>query len=199
MLATSRVDDLSERITATRRHASKAAMSVAACLMPLGLAAASNLEVRVRDCRSNVDVEAHNVRLSDVLARLAKALDFKMRIEGADPLVNVSMSAPAPQVVAALAAEHGSFMIQHASDPRCPGMSRVSMLWLTPKATASAPAAKAGTATTRAAAIPVTETATPERLRQVEQDAARRKEAYEIYVRLNGKPPPGEPEEAATP
>jgi len=77
------------------------------------------------------------------------------------------------------------------------------MLWLAPKATLSAspPAAggKVGTSQARAAVVPVTETATPERLRSVEEDAARRKEAYEIYVRLNGKPPPGEPEEAAAP
>ena len=153
--------------------------------------------------RTRVEVEARNVRLSDVLARLAKTLDFKMRMEGADPLINVSMSAPAREVVAALAAEHGSFMIQHASDARCPGMRRVSMLWLTPKATLSGsppvPGAKIGPVQARATVVPVTETATPERLRRVEEDAARRKQEYEIYVRQHGKPPPGEPEEAAAP
>jgi hypothetical protein len=169
---------------------------------PSGVSAASDIEIRVGDCRSNVEVKARNARLSDVLARLAKVLDFKMRMEGADPLINVSMSAPAPDVVAALAAEHGSFMIQHASDARCPGMSRVSMLWLAPKATLSAsppvPGAKVGTAA-RATVVPVTETATPERLRRIEEDASRRKQAYEIYVRQHGQPPPGEPEEAAAP
>jgi len=194
---------LSYRITGARQSAASAVVALAACVLPVGVSAASDIEIRVGDCRSNVDVAARNARLSDVLARLAKALDFKMRMEGADPLINVSMSAPASEVVAALAAEHGSFMIQQASDARCPGMRRVSMLWLAPKATLSAspPVAggKVGTSPTRAAVVPVTETATPERLRRVEEDAARRKEAYDIYVRLNGKPPPGEPEEAAAP
>jgi hypothetical protein len=196
-----RFNDLSYRITGARQSAASAVVALAPCVLPVSVSAASNIEIRVGDCRSNVEVEARNVRLSDVLARLAKTLDFKMRMEGADPLVNISMSAPAPDVVAALAAEHGSYMIQHASDARCPGVRRVSMLWLTPKATlsASAPAGKVNTSQARAPVVPVTETATPERLRRVEEDAARRKEAYEIYVRLNGKPPPGEPEEAAAP
>jgi len=200
---TSRVDDLSYCTARAKRYAASAVVSLAACAPPFGLAAVSNIEIRVRDCRSNIDVEVRNARLSDVLARLAKALDFKVRIEGADPLINFSRSAPAPEIVAALAAEHGSFMIQHASDSRCPGMSRVSMLWLTPKASASAsppaPQAKIGAAQPRAVVVPVTETATREQLRRIEEDAARRKEAYEIYVRLNGKPPPGEPEEVAAP
>jgi hypothetical protein len=194
---------VSYRTDGAKRYAASAVVALAACVPPVGLSAASNLEIRVRDCRSNVEVEARNVRLSDVLGRLAKALDFKMRMEGVDPLINVSLSAPAPDVVAALAAEHGSFMIQHAIDARCPGMSRVSMLWLAPKATLSAaPPVQGGkiiTSQTRPAVVPVTETASPEQLRRVEEDAARRKQAYEIYVRKHGKPPPGEPEEAAVP
>ena len=146
---------MSYRITGAGQYAASALVALAGCVLPVSVSAASNIEIRVGDCRSNVEVEARNVRLSDVLARLAKTLDFKMRMEGADPLISVSMSAPAPEVVAALAAAHGSFMIQHASDARCPGMRRVSMLWLAPKATLSAspPVAggKVGTSQARAA------------------------------------------------
>ena len=198
-----RFDDLNYRLSGAKRDAARAVVSLAACALPVSLSAASDIDIRVLDCRSNVEVKAQNARLSHVLARLAKALDFQVRMEGADPLINVSMSAPAREVVAALAAEHGSFMIQHASDARCPGMSRVSLLWLAPKATPSGsppvPGGKTGPVQAQATVVPVTETATPERLRRVEEDAARRKQEYEIYVRRHGKPPPGEPEEAAAP
>ena len=198
-----RFDDLSYRLSGAKRDAARALVSLAACVFPSACPPRATSKSGCSTARSNIEVKAQNVRLSDVLARLAKALDFQMRMEGADPLINVSMSAPARDVVAALAAEHGSFMIQHASDARCPGMNRVSMLWLAPKATPSGsppmPGAKVGTVQARATVVPVTETATPEQLRHVEEDAARRKQAYEIYVRRHGKPPPGEPEEAAAP
>ena len=105
-------------MTGARQYAASAVVALAACFLPVSVSAASNLEIRVGDCRSNVEVEARNVRLSDVLARLAKTLDFKMRMEGADPLINVSMSAPASEVVAALAAEH--WQLHDPACKRCP-------------------------------------------------------------------------------
>ena len=194
---------MSYRITGARQYAASAVVALAACVLPVGVSAASNIEIRVGDCRSNVEVEARNVRLSDVLARLAKTLDFKMRMEGADPLINVSMSAPAPEVVAALAAQHGSFMIQHASDSRCPGMRRVSMLWLAPKATLAASPAVAGEKGRHVASAGGG--GAGDRDGNAGATAPRRgrcrasQGSVRIYVRLNGKPPPGEPEEAAAP
>ena len=165
---------------------------------------AGDVEIRVGDCRAPVVLNAREARLSEVFARLAQSLRFELRLEGGpDPVLNLSRSAPASELVAGLAAEHGSFMIRHAADPRCPGRQRVAVVWLTPKGTgpaAAASAAGAGSpATARAPAVPVTETATRERLREVEAEARRRKLAYEIHVRKYGKPPEPEPEEAAQP
>ena len=72
---------MSYRITGAGQYAASALVALAACVLPVSVPAASNIEIRVGDCRSNVEVEARNVRLSDVLARLAKTLDFKMRME----------------------------------------------------------------------------------------------------------------------
>lgn len=173
-----------------------------ACLVACGPSAAGEIAVRAGDCRTSVEVSAHDERVVDVLARLATALDFQVRIEGAvDSRVTLRMSAPAPEAVAAVAAAHGSFMIRHARDPRCPGRVRVAAVWLTASA-ARGPSpqivANSGTRP-RPAIVAVTETATPQRLRQVEDDARRRKEAYEAYVRRHGRPPPGEPEEVGAP
>ena len=196
------------RGNAVRRHRTAKGWAFAACVLAASPSVASDVQIRVRDCRSNVDLIARDARLSDVFGRLAKALDFQLHMEGVpDRLVALSMSAPAPELVAVLAAEHGSFMIRHTTDARCQGRQRVAIVWLTPKsAKPVAPGAVAanvspvatGSAKPRTV-VPVTETATRERLRQVEEDARRRKEAYEIHVRRYGKPPPPEPEEAATP
>jgi hypothetical protein len=185
------------------RAAQRALLFAGAWLLGSTAAAASNIEVKADGCRAPVAVKARDARLSEVLARLSQALDFKLRMEGgADPLLNLEMTAPGPELVAALAAQHGSFMIQHARDARCPGATRVATVWLAAKGKpgmqASTTAAKPA-APPRHAVVPVTETATPERLRQADEDARRRKQAYETYVRRHGQPPPGEPEEAATP
>lgn len=170
----------------------------AACWMACGPAVAGDIVVRAGDCRSAVELSATHERVTDVLARLATALDFQLRVDGTvESRVTLEMSAPAPELIAAVAAAHGSFMIRHARDARCPGRTRVAAIWLTASAArASSPqATPASVSKPRPAIVAVTETATPQRLRQVEDDARRRQLAYEDHVRHHGKPPPGEPEE----
>ncbi len=180
-----------------RRSALSCAAGLALLLGPAAAVRAAEIDIQVARCGSHVELKARDASLAEVLRRLSAALAFELRLEGtADSRITLSLAAPADEVVQALARRHGSFMIRHASDPRCPGVQRVATLWLAADAgrSSAAPAKRANApAPVRRAAV--TETATPERLRQVEQDSQRRKLAYEAYVREHGKPPPGEPEE----
>jgi hypothetical protein len=155
-----------------------------------------DLEVRLGDCRSGVTLIARNAPLDAVLQELARRLQFKLHDKvQSSRVVNVTVSAPAPRLIAGLLSADEGFMVAHANDPRCPGQKRIAQLWLLPKGAK----ATANAQPTNAKRLPVTETATPAQLRLYEEDARKRKAAYDGYVREHGVAPPGEEEEAARP
>lgn len=167
-------------------------------------ASASDIDIKVGDCKTGVRLVARDAPLSAVLDRLAQALSFQVQQEAnADRIVNVTLAGPAPDVIAGLLSSHERFMVSHARDPRCPGQSRVARVWLLPNGPANgqrshdAKAAAAPKPGPRP--VPVTLTATPDHLRTAEERARQLKQDYDAYVNRHGKPPPGEEEEAARP
>lgn len=156
-------------------------------------AGAAEIQVDVGDCATGVRLVARDAPLSQVLQRLSESLAFQLHEEAnADSIVNVSMSAPGPELIARLAAEQ-RVMVSQARDPRCPGKSRVVRVWVLPKGQENVAAPR------EVKKAPVTLVATPEQRRQADEASKALKEAYDDYVRRNGKPPPGVEEEAARP
>jgi hypothetical protein len=91
---------------------------------------------------------------------------------------------PAAELIAKLSAAD-SIIVTQARDPRCPAQNRIVKVWLLPKAHGNAV---------------MDRTIRPEVSRQTqshEEMSRQRKEAYEAYVRIHGKPPPSEEEEVA--
>jgi hypothetical protein len=171
-------------------------------VLPLApaLASAADIDIKIGDCKSGVTLVARNAPLAKVLQRLSQSLSFRLK-DQANPerIINVSMTAPASELVASLLSAEERFMVSHRRDRRCPGQTRISQIWLLPQG-ASAVAAKEGAARGGVPrATPVTETATPEKLRAYEETARQRKEAYDAYMKEHGKPPPGEEEQEARP
>lgn len=157
-------------------------------------AAAAEVQVKVGNCRTGVELVARDAPLSLVLERLAESLAFQLHVETpVESLVNVKMTAKAPDLIAALAAQE-RVMVSQARDPRCPGQARVVRVWVLPKG--EAVAAPPVASTKRG---PVTETATREQLRAYAEQSRKLKEEYDAYVKKHGKPPPGEEQEEAKP
>ena len=179
-------------------------LSMVALLAACAPAIADDIQIKVGDCKSGVELVARNAPLSKVLERLAESLSFQLENEGhGDRMISVNISGRGSDVIKRLLSSHERFMVAHARDPRCPGQSRVSRLWLFASgqgqgqptaARKDQPAAKPVVTRT-----PVTEISTPEQLRANEERSRQLKQAYDTYVRLHGKPPPGEEEEAARP
>ena len=163
-------------------------------LLVCAVASAQEIDVKVGDCKTGVRLIARDAPLSAVLERLAQSLKFQLHVEtNADALVNVDMTAPAPDLIAALAAQE-RVMVSRAADPRCPGQSRVVRVWVLPKGDAVAAPKE-----TKKAPVAETRTATRQDLRGHAEKSRQLKEAYDAYVKQHGKPPPGEEEEAARP
>ena len=174
-------------------------------LLASSIVAAADIEIKVRDCKSGVELVARNAPLASVLDRLAQTLGFQLQgAENADSVVSVEMAAPAPELIAKLLSSQERYLVSHARDPRCPGRSRVARVLLLPRGQQAAgpklAAAKEAPAKEASAKpVPVTQTATREQLQAVDADAHKRKEEYDAYIRRHGKPPPEEEEEAARP
>ena len=169
-------------------------------------AVADDIQIKVGDCKSGVELVARNAPLSKVLERLAESLSFKLENEGhGDRMISVNISGRGSDVIKRLLSSHERFMVAHARDPRCPGQSRVSRLWLFSNGQAQGQAQATAARTDQPAVkpvvkrSPVTEIGTPEQLRANEERSRHLKQVYDTYVRLHGKPPPGEEEEAARP
>jgi hypothetical protein len=96
-------------------------------------ALADEIRVSGGDCASGVHLVARDARLSDVLKRLARTLDFQLSFESdSDPLVNVSATRQPIDLVARLAPLENVSMAK-ASDPRCPNRERILKVWVLPK------------------------------------------------------------------
>jgi hypothetical protein len=171
-------------------------------------ALASDVEIKVgKSCKAGVEIVARNAPLSAVLERLSRALAFKLDGQpSADTLVNLRATAPATELIEMLLAAQERVMVSHARDPRCPGGTRVTRVWLfgtgqqlaagTKPAAAKKPPAPQPIAATRDALALI---ATPAQLREQEEHSRKRKEEYDAFVARHGEPPPGEEEEAAKP
>ncbi len=163
-------------------------------------AVADDIQIKIGDCKSGVELVARNAPLSKVLERLAESLSFTLENEGhGDRMISVNISGRGSDVIKRLLSSHERFMVAHARDPRCPGQSRVSRLWLFSDGQATASRQDRPAAKPVAKRTPVTEIGTPEQLRANEERSRQLKQAYDTYVNLHGKPPPGEEEEAARP
>jgi hypothetical protein len=190
--------DAIAKVTAVRTSA-ELTLSMA-LLLASSIGAAADIEIKVRDCKSGVELVARDAPLAAVLDRLAKTLGFQLQgLENVDSVVSVDMAAPAPELIAKLLSSQERYLVSHARDPHCPGRSRVARVLLLPKGQQAAgpkvmPAKAAPTKP-----VPVTETATPEQLQAVDADARSRKQEYDAYIKRHGKPPPEEEEEAARP
>ncbi|MEO6744716.1 MAG: hypothetical protein ABIS28_10125 [Caldimonas sp.] len=180
-----------------------------ALVMSSAPALADEIQIKVGDCKSGVELVARNAPLSKVLERLAEALSFQLENEGhGDRMITLNVSGRGSDVIAKLLSAQERFMVAHARDPRCPGQSRVSRLWLFSSGQGQGVGQGQPTAARKnqpsatkpvSKQTPVTEIGTPEQLRANEERSRLLKQDYDTYVRLHGKPPPGEEEEAARP
>ena len=147
--------------------------------------AGSKIEISAGNCTSAVHLVARNALLSDVLERLAKSLGFVLRFEGnSGAVVNVDMSMPAPELVARLSPME-SVIVTQSRDPRCPGQNRIVKVWVLP------------TMQQGKLDRPVPAQTSQEQSRRFEEMSRQAKEAYQTYVQIHGRPPPGEEEEVA--
>jgi len=93
-------------------------------------------EIRVTgdSCTGAVHVVARDARFSDVLKKLAQALDFQLSFESQnDPLISTDITRAPTDLAAWLAPTETS-----ASNPRCPERGRIVKMWVLPKGAASA-------------------------------------------------------------
>jgi hypothetical protein len=161
-------------------------IGIGLCVIPFIAGAQSpGGEIRISPgACSSVQLVARNAPLSDVLKRLAQSLDFQLQFEGdTDSVVNMDVAMPAPELVAKLVSTD-SVIVTQSRDPRCPAQYRIVKVWVLPKAKgATAPRAVVTTQTS------------PEQSRRFDEMSRRAKEAYDDYVRIHGKPPPGEEQE----
>ena len=97
-------------------------------------------EIRVigDNCAGTVHVVARDARLSDVLKKLAQALDFQLSFESQnDPLISADITR-APTDLAAWLAPLENTSVTSASNPRCPEHGRIVKMWVLSKSSASA-------------------------------------------------------------
>ena len=145
----------------------------AAMLFAGSWALADEIRITSGDCASGVHLVARDAHVSDVLKRLAQALDFQLSFESeSDPLVNIDAALQPSDFVARLAPYENISTIQ-ASDPRCPHRTRILKLWVL---------SKAGGSPSRPA-LP------PTQARPVEETAEQARQAQEgidLYLKSHG-------------
>ncbi|MEQ1806750.1 MAG: hypothetical protein ABL900_15345 [Burkholderiaceae bacterium] len=162
------------------------------------LATAAEISIKVRDCKAGVELIARDAPLSQVLRRLAKSLAFQLDVDDTiEGLVTLRATAPGPELIAQLLAAQERVMVSHARDPRCPGKSRVSRIWLLAQGKQVA-RRDVREASLKPAAL-AAHVATPEQLRAQDEATRRLKQEYDEHVQRHGKPPDGEEQEEAKP
>jgi hypothetical protein len=179
-------------------------LAAAAAALAHGTAVAQ-VEVHQHGCKAGVELIARNAPLPVVLDRLSRTLGFRLDIDGdAAGSVNRRIVGPGPQLLADLLSSNSSHVIWHGRDPQCPGQLRVARVWLVaasakPGSTAAVRAAASAAPVTAPVLAPGPSIATPQHLQHAEEQSRLRKAAYDSYVAAHGRPPPGEPEDAARP
>jgi hypothetical protein len=170
-------------------------------------AQAQQITIDAGRCDSGVRVVAKKAKLSHVLQALSQKLEFELQYESSsDPLIDIDLRRPAPELVARLA-PGDNVMITQAIDPRCPRRYRISKVWVLPGASRgmagigqSAPGVTfvgKGLQPPAANPPPATPPAAQWTPARVDEMARQRKAAYDAYVKEHGKPPPPPPDDPA--
>jgi hypothetical protein len=145
----------------------------AATLFASPLALAEEIRISGGDCASGVHLVARDAHFSDVLKRLAQALDFQLSFESeSDPLVNID-AAIQPGDFGARLAPDANISATQASDPRCPHQTRIVKLWVLSKAQGN----PSRTAVFPPQVRPAQETA---------EQARQAKEGIDLYMKSHG-------------
>ncbi len=152
----------------------KHVLAVAIGALSIALPAyAADIRITGGNCASAVHLVAHDAALSDVLGRLAKALDFELVDGGAsDAPVTVDVARRPVDLIASLAGDENVSMTVE-SNPRCPRHERIVKLWILP-----------GRQTTLVRTRPSAA--------QAEQ-ARREQEGIDMVMRAHGMPTSGTP------
>jgi hypothetical protein len=96
------------------------------------VALAGEIRIDGGECASSVHLVARDAPLSDILKRLAKALDFQVSFESdTDPIVSVDATRSPIDLVVRLAPLE-NFSMTHAHNPRCPQRERIVKVWVLP-------------------------------------------------------------------
>jgi hypothetical protein len=113
----------------SHRHTTVAMIAIAMTVARSGLAPAAELQIDGSRCSSEIRLIARDVPLSDVLARLAKILDFRLYFRSnTDPLVSVDTAREPKDVILQLTPS-GNVSIMQGAEPRCQGQ-RVLSVWV---------------------------------------------------------------------
>ena len=160
----------------------KISIGIGLCAIPFLASAQSvgpQIQISPGNCTSGVHLVARDAPLSDVLARLSEFLAFQLQFEGkTDSVVNVDVFMPAPELVAKLS-PIDSVIVSQSRDPRCPRQHRIVKVWVLPRVKEGKLDRTAPTQTSQ------------EQNRRFDEMSRQAKEAYQAYVRIHGKPPPG--------
>jgi hypothetical protein len=117
----------------------RCALGLVVLLLAAGEAAAQQIEVTAAKCAAEVRLVARDAPLSEVLARLARELDFQLRFEAhADPRITFDASRK-PDELLRLIAPGENIAITQTRDPGCGGRKRVAKVWVLPSGTANSP------------------------------------------------------------
>jgi hypothetical protein len=137
-------------------------------------AAAGEIRIDGSACASAVHLVARDAPLSDVLKRLAKALDFQLSFDSdSNPLVSVDLVRPPIDLVAGLAALENVSMTQ-TRDPRCPQRERIVKVWVLPSGQAS----------------PMRVVSASRQAQQAQEEQSRKEqEGIDLVLRSHGFPP----------
>ena len=158
------------------------ARSFASWAAGIGLGAASLLtaaslsaeEIRISggDCASGVHLVAREAHLSEILKRLAKALDFQLSFESdSDPVVSIDAIRQPSDLVARLAPFENVSMTQ-ARSPRCPDRQRIVKVWVL----------------RRGAANQSRDVMAPGQARESDEQARRAQAGADMILRAHGMP-----------
>jgi hypothetical protein len=95
--------------------------------------AAPAVEVVRLGCTDGVHLVAQRAPVSDVLMQLSRATGF--RVEGSDHLssvVTIDAVQPTQRLLATILRDENN-IVKEEADPRCPGRTRVTMVWIIEK------------------------------------------------------------------
>jgi hypothetical protein len=125
-------------------------------------------------CASAVHLVARDAPLSDVLKRLAKALDFQLSFDSdSNPLVSVDVVRPPIELVAGLAPLENVSMMQ-TRDPRCPQRERIVNVWVLPSGQGS----------------PMRVVSASQQAQQAQEEQSRKEqEGIDLFLQSHGFPP----------